>query len=144
MSEKALWAVVRNHLQPYGIVKRLEDRLTSGTPDVLYCLRAGPGAPAATGWIELKRLVSWPVRSTTIVRIPAHSGLQASFLLSWQQAGGRGWMLLQIARDYLLLDPAAAIKLTAGQCTAASLVASAAVHEQGSFPALKILKRLVG
>lgn len=70
-----------------------------GTPDVNCTL----------GWIELKSTAAWPVRENTIVRL-SHDlkPAQRVWLKRRRKAGGSCWVLITIARDWLLFDGAVA------------------------------------
>jgi hypothetical protein len=67
-----------------------------GTPDV-NCV---------SGWLELKSIEGWPVRPDTPVKIEHLSQDQRVWLLMRRRAGGRAWLLLKVADDWLLFDGA--------------------------------------
>jgi len=68
MSENALWITVRSRLTSFLEMERVENRVAAGTPDIWWCAR--PPLDPASGWIELKYLDRWPVRSHTPVVLP--------------------------------------------------------------------------
>ena len=86
---KALW---KFDAQP------VENSAVPGTPDVEYI----------GGWVELKQLPRWPVDPEGIVRIPHFTRQQRVFHIRRRRAGGSSWLLLQVGREWLLLDGAIA------------------------------------
>lgn len=98
MSEAALRGTVRRNLRPYGVLQWIESHMEAGVPDACVCLIGGE----VVGWLELKFLPAWPVRRTTPVRLKKFTQEQALWLKGWDKAGGHSWLLLQVAREYLL------------------------------------------
>lgn len=76
----------------------IENPIRAGTPDVNYI----------EGWIELKWLKTWPIRAGTIVQIPHYTDQQKIWHYRRRRAGGQSWFLLQVRREWLLLDGAIA------------------------------------
>ena len=69
--------------------------------------QACPGTPDVNfvhGWVELKKLPSWPKRATTPVRLPHFTPQQRVWHQRRWKAGGAVWMLLQVERDWLLFE----------------------------------------
>lgn len=67
----------------------------------------GPGTPdvnITTGWIELKKLDGWPAKDETPLRVPTYTPQQKIWALKRARAGGRVWMLIQVGKDFVLLD----------------------------------------
>lgn len=75
------------------------------------CLPGTPDVECIPGWIELKILNGWPVRSTTIVRLPKFRPGQRLWLRQRAAAGGRCWLLLRVRSDWLLFDGAYASRM---------------------------------
>ncbi len=73
--------------------KVVENSIDEGTPD-LNC---------TAGWIEMKNLSAWPVRSSTIVRPPHFTDGQRLWLRQRCAAGGRAWMMLTVGEDWCLI-----------------------------------------
>lgn len=113
--EAALRRYVREGLAVRGVLTcHHEDALNAGVPDLSY---AGNGRH---GWIELKSLVAWPTRETTIVRMARYSDAQRQWLRLRWEAAGHTWMLLRAGRDHLLFDGQTAAAVV-GHCTRAGL-----------------------
>jgi hypothetical protein len=88
--ESQLWTVVRRTLLPYGILKRIENILEDGTPDVAYTLRG------VDGWLELKDLDAWPAREGTVVRLDHYTAAQRLWHRQWRGVGGRCHVLARV------------------------------------------------
>jgi len=105
-SEDSLWKMERDKLSSFGILKRIEHKHELGWPDVLYVLRRP--APfhdqRATGFIENKQLDGWPIRASSVVRIPSLTRDQANWLGAWSKAGGRAALGLQVGSEYLFFS----------------------------------------
>lgn len=142
-SESALWSTVHDGLSRYGYLKRVENAIDTGTPDVAYCLRPSPVRPAVSGWLELKHADAWPARSDTPLAL-AHLTLeQVLFVEGWRAAGGRAHVLLQVARDYLLLRASTVRRLYRRELPRAVLVQQALLHHTGAGLARPLLRCLV-
>ena len=137
-AEANLWAALRRGLGPYGALIRVENALGSGTPDVAYCLNG------CAGWLELKRLIAWPVRPTTPLRVPHLTAEQVLWLEAWVKARGSAWCLLQVGGTYLLLDPAMTRALYERRLTQGDLRGGAAVVGGPHLPVAALLRCLTG
>ena len=91
MSESGLWKQIQPLLQPLDGI-RIEDSLGLGIPDVNYM----------EGWIELKWVDDWPVRDTTILRVPHFTAEQRTWLTRRCESGGRAHVLLSVGGDKML------------------------------------------
>jgi len=140
VSEATYWAQVRNALAPFGMLRRIENALELGTPDVAYCLRRQPTAPAFAGWVELKVFPRLPQRDP--VRIPHLTREQVRWGEEWVAAGGHSWLLLKAAQHHLLLYPPVPRRLFDGMLDSTALIQGATVAAEGRFPAGRILKAL--
>lgn len=140
--ESNFWSTTRSHLQPFGVLKRIESTADKGTGDIAYCLRRPkPGSVAASGFVELK-IADWPVRPLTPIR-PRHlTKDQVLFAEEWSEAGGRAWLLLRASPWYLLFDPAGIRGLFEGNVCARDAPAIAKAAGLGKFPTGPILKCL--
>ena len=134
-SERQLWRVVKLNLGPYGKFVRIESDTENGIPDVIYCVSGH------SGWIELKEVAEWPTRQSTRVKVPSLKLEQVMFLESWEKNGGSAYLLLQIHRNYLLLNPKTVRKLWDG-ILRADLETQAVVVGQHHLPALAIIRVL--
>lgn len=81
-------------------LKRIENTITSGQPDVIAINRKG-----AVFWVELKALISWPVRDTTAPLKGKFEKGQLSQLREWISWRGHGFVLLRVDKEFFLLDP---------------------------------------
>lgn len=70
---------------------RVENGACPGTPDIECTL----------GWIECKYLERWPSR-VPIVKCEHYTPQQRVWHVKRSRAGGRVFVMIQIARDYLL------------------------------------------
>ena len=126
MNEATLRNYVRPRLAAKGVLTtHHEDALNGGIPDLSY---SGGGVH---GWIELKWLEAWPVRTGTIVCIPHYTKEQKHFLLSRGRAGGRCWLLLRMGWEQLLFDHESA--QCVGQEAQQGLLALASAHWNSSI-----------
>lgn len=140
--ENRLWETLRERLTPYGLMKRVENAaIDEGCPDVTYLLRV-PARPVAVGWLELKHLAAWPVQDRWKVVVPHLTREQVLWLQSWCSSGGRADLLLQVARDYLLLDASATMALWRRELDHGQLVDRARVVGCGRFPARDLVRWL--
>ena len=83
---------------------RVENPIHPGTPDVNLVGR----------WIELKCIPGWPVRDTTVVRIPHYTPQQRVWLYRrWRYAPGSTLLLLEVRseRQWLVFDGDVAAKV---------------------------------
>tara|TARA_R110000796_G_scaffold41179_1_gene101910 strand:+ start:10402 stop:10809 length:408 start_codon:yes stop_codon:yes gene_type:complete len=116
MSEANLSRNVMKILRPLD-AQRVENKCGKGTPDVNYI----------GGWIELKQQDAWPKRPTTKVRLSHDLTLEQRIWINRREKkGGTVFVLLQIARDYLLLSGGVAATVI-GEANEAEL-RSAALH----------------
>lgn len=130
--ERNLWNTMRTHMKPLGVVERVENSAGAGTPDVTYCL-AG-----VSGWVELKALDDWPVRPATTISIPKLKKEQVEWLSRWHKAGGRAYMLLQVQRQYVLLDPMTTRDVYERTLVKEALLQRALLTHTGNFPTLRL------
>jgi hypothetical protein len=144
MSEANLWTTMRGAMSPYGKLKRIENSIDKGTPDVTYLFRRYPKVPPVMGWVELKYLDGWPDSDRTKVVVKKLTKDQVDFIADWDAAGGRAYVLIQVGRDYALLDAGTTGALYRRALTRLDLVGRAAVFAVGRFPATELVKALTG
>ena len=105
-AESLMWRKVRPFLLAAKLDPvRVENPIHPGTPDVNLC---------DGRWIELKCIPGWPVRVTTVVRIPHFTPQQRVFLYRrWRYAPGSTLLLLEVMseRQWLLFDGDVAAKI---------------------------------
>ena len=97
MSEAGLWDYLRNGMGAAWESQRHEDRLSMGIPDVSYSI-------SCHGWIELKDREDVPKRASTPVTLPHYTADQRNWLERHGKRGGRCFILLQVANEYMLFD----------------------------------------
>lgn len=114
MSEKALASRVVPLLKSLDAL-RVENPCMPGTPDVNMI----------TCWVELKQQDKWPVRASTPLRLDHDlTPQQRNWLERRIERGGRAYVLMQVARDYILLDGKVAAEII-GEATQAEIKAAA-------------------
>lgn len=115
---------------------RVENPIHPGTPDVNLC----------TGvWIELKCIPQWPVRDTTLVRIPHYTPQQRVWLYRrWKFAPGSTFLLLEVRADqqWLLFDGNVAAKVVGRGTTLQHRTSARAVLSEHALDQLSMI--LVG
>lgn len=91
MSEDILRSRFTHAIRKLDPVK-VENPAKPGTPDINYI----------EGWVELKWLPEWPKRAGTTVKFPKFYPQQRVWLVKRTLAGGKCFVLVQIASIYLL------------------------------------------
>lgn len=79
---------------PVNIENLLTGDAELGTPDVAY----------SHGFVELKNLDGFPVRASTVVRIPHYTDNQRDWLLAHHRAGGLAWLVIQVEQEWFVFD----------------------------------------
>lgn len=98
--EQRMWDAIKPNMAGLD-ARRIESTSTaSGIPDVNY----------VQGWIELKCLRGWPVREKTIVKVKHFTADQRAFLRVRWAAGGKTFLLLKVAKEWLLFTGPVAAK----------------------------------
>lgn len=138
--ESGLWKTFKANLSPFGKVKRLEDSLEAGTPDVIYTLANMRDRRRVMGWVELKQLPAWPVRDSTPVRINHLTLEQVIFAEEWEP---HVYMLLGVGReDFALLAPGTVRAIYERRLTSEGVFMESEVFSRGKFPTGEILRCL--
>jgi hypothetical protein len=92
MSEKNFWNLIRNNL---GIkMHRVENRVSSGMPDVHYVSNKG------SGWIELKYVSEFPRKGKMKIGIRK---AQKFWHRAYYNHGGKSWILIRVGRRGIIL-----------------------------------------
>jgi hypothetical protein len=92
MSEQSMSRLVMEALRPLDPV-RVENLVHPGTPDINF----------NHGWIELKEVVAWPSKPWHL-RIPHFTIQQKIWLRRRVKHGGRAYLLLKVASEWLLFS----------------------------------------
>lgn len=98
-------------MKPESAMRRRVIVMLHGTDPISVENPVHPGTPdvnCTLGWVELKWLPAWPLRSNTPVRIKHFTNQQRVWLLRRWNADRRAWLLLQIETSWLLFDGKAA------------------------------------
>lgn len=109
----------------------VENQVRPGTPDVNYI----------EGWIELKWLRAWPKRPETIVQIEHFTKQQRVWHFQRRRAGGQSWFLLQVRREWLLIDGALAA-LIVNKATRQELIGNTTVYWSSGLCGPDLVKML--
>ena len=144
MTEAVFWSgTVRPKLGRFGTLRRIENRIGEGTPDVAFCIRRYRKGhlPAASGWIETKHSYEWPIRETATLKFNHFTIEQVLWMEDWIGAGGRCFVLAQVARDYMLVPAKNARKIQAG-ATRREFITISDVYATGTFPTAEIVRCL--
>ena len=99
MSEKNFWNLIRSNLELN--MYRIENRVSSGMPDIHYISRSPISENGSSGWIELKYIESFPKKGKLSVglRLAQHLWHKKYRLLY----GGQTWVLVRVGRDGIYL-----------------------------------------
>ena len=144
MTEKLLWNTVKHKLGSYGKFERIENPLSPGMPDVVFCVRNA--IDGTGGFIELKSIVAAPHdvhrRGNPIKLRPA----QNIWIQDWKRAGGVVWILIRIGkpRRYMLLNGTYALHMNLSCATWSELLGIAYVYNGPEFPTREMLDQLKG
>ena len=92
MSEARLWKYVREGMNLHWEAQRIEDKLSSGVPDVMYSIKHH-------GWIELKYL---PKITKGVLSIHHLTAEQRNWIERHGRRTGKVFLLLQVTTHYLL------------------------------------------
>lgn len=116
-----MWRRARAALAPLDPV-RVENSADPGTPDVNL---------ADGSWIEMKWRRGWPRRDGTAVTFDHFTPQQRRWIERRVRAGGRVWVLVKVATEWLLLEGRVACRVL-GQANRDQLLrAAAAVWGRG-------------
>lgn len=134
MTESTFWSVIQPKLAPYGVFERIENPLVPGMADLSYCIRG------VEGWAELKHVDQWP---TSRLKLPHFSKEQHEWHLNRAKHGSRTCLLIQVARDYLIIPPHAITEVFYG-LPKDRYLDLAAVHATHVFPTHAVVKYMMG
>lgn len=143
MSEKALWKTFRRELGLYGKLVRIENKVSTGIPDVSYVLRLGLTSNfVGSGWVELKYLSAFPTRNQKVV-LEKLRREQVVFAEEWEGAGGTSVLLVQVGKLYYMFNSVGARRIFERTLDRADFIRHAKVS--GSpFPTATFLRYLAG
>lgn len=119
MNEATFWSSFVKptlHVPSLGRVAwKVPAEIRAGLPDVWWSRRhsvdpCGDRIAAIGGWLELKYLDAWPKRPGTPITIDV-TPMQLAHLREAASGGARTGVLLGVAREWYLFDPA---RLTSG------------------------------
>ena len=105
MIESTMRTTLVRLLKPLGAFAVENGGAHPGTPDIACTL----------GWIECKSTESWPVNPDTPVQLNHPlTQQQRIWQIKWAAAGGRGWVMLNVGREWLLLRGIVAATILGG------------------------------
>ena len=122
MSERSMRKTVITHLKDLD-AQAVENSVHPGTADVNY----------VEGWIELKYIPRWPKKADSIVPLPHFTPQQRVWLARRFRKNGNVFLLLKVAKDWLLFDGLAGSMLV-GRVTKKELLWGALVVWERSLP----------
>lgn len=143
-SEHALWDMVRRRLSGFGVMKRIENRVDIGMPDVLYCVKYPVTRQERyTGLLELKHAPLWPKLADTTLKIEHFTLEQVRWAEEWSAAGGSVFFLLQVENEYMLFKPSHMAAIYAGLTRNQLMTRSQPqAYGFGRFPTVEIIQTL--
>jgi hypothetical protein len=105
----------------------VENPKCPGTPDISYI----------GGWVETKALDEWPKKEKTPLRVDTFTDKQRIWLKKEAACGGNAFVMLQIGKEYLILDGLYAANYL-GYSTKAELIENALWYSS-TFPTVDLL-----
>lgn len=107
MNESGVWHTLSNGMKGLWHATRLESSAGNGVPDVSF------GVPGVNGFIELKHIKTWPVLSSTAVKLPLKPE-QKLWISIRGQITRNVWVLCRIEDSFALLTSFQAIRACEG------------------------------
>jgi hypothetical protein len=102
--EAIAWRRFRERLAGKLILRRVENAVGSGDPDVWFGTLNNHYSVPVSGWIELKRVKDWPKRDETPLIIDTFSPAQRLVLRRLTNNGHRAFLLCFIGRGCFIMD----------------------------------------
>lgn len=96
MNESTVWSYLKQGMKHYWIAFRIESCAGNGVPDVCFAM------PGFFGFIELKYIKEWPVRPSTLVKLPLRPE-QVLWIKRYGSCVGKVWAFIRIEDDFFLL-----------------------------------------
>lgn len=109
---------------PHAQVRQVENAAGAGDPDTYVCTKG------RSVWVELKYM-ALPKRKGTKLRGRHIRTSQLLWAAGHLRAGGTVWFLVQVGRDYYLLQPRVAARLKSGMAPDSLFEAASAVYTNG-------------
>lgn len=98
MNVGLMLAIGPKHLR----MQRIEDAYSSGIPDVAFS--ASWKRKRIAGWIELKRVLKYPVRKATPIKMEHFTKEQKLFLKLHGRLSHSAYLFVQVENDYYIFD----------------------------------------
>ena len=131
--------LVNTVLRGRADIQSIEDKFTSGIPDLNLC------ADGQEVWVELKIIDEWPVRPTTTLgsKLDHLTKEQIVWMRKRKKYGGHVFLFLKVAatREYFLFYGEDAQKVK--ECTAATAYALAPAYWNGHLKGDELIKELL-
>lgn len=120
-------------------IERIENMISSGMPDVTYCLRG------VEGFIELKEISDWPARPETPIHLPHYTPSQRNWHRARLQRGGRVYVLMGIGgKEWQLYHAGWALTRLGKDATRTDCTRAALAKGVGRFPGESIAEVITG
>lgn len=102
--EARSWKRLRERLSGALIMRRIENAVGQGDPDVWYGTQRERFTVPVSGWIELKHVVAWPKREATPLIIETFSPAQRLMLRRLTNNGHRAYLICFVGRGLFIMD----------------------------------------
>jgi hypothetical protein len=108
LPEQKLYDWLVRKIGHVSMLERVENRVKKDTPDLYFSTTHGQALRprALSGWIELKVLDAFPVRTTTTVKLPNWTTGQRYWALRHKRYGGYTWLVVQIGDEVFVHNAA--------------------------------------
>lgn len=139
--ENDLWASLKQNLEPYGRLKRIENSCDKGTPDISYLLRRYAKVDPIAGWLEMKWAPGWPYDGSPL-RVKSLTKDQVLWQEDWAAGGGRVFTLIRVHRDHLLVKPCLLRRVYERTIDPITLRGLATISWEGAYDPIQLLRAL--
>lgn len=110
-------------------MKRVENSVGEAMPDTICINRWG-----TVIWVENKCLDDWPARATTLPLKRSFEKGQLGFARQWNDWKGHSFVLLRVAKEYMLLNPKEDLQnMTTAAICAKAVIVSGDVYAIANF-----------
>ncbi len=115
MKESDLWRYVGGGLAGRWHATRIESSSGNGVPDVTFAIPSNiPGIKGTQGFLELKYIPKWPVKASTLVKLPLRAE-QKLWISNRGKVAGNVWVLCRIDNDFFLFNDIQALHASEGR-----------------------------
>ena len=96
--EGRVWRKVHDRMRARLMLRRVENVIRQGDPDIWYGTKANTYAVPVSGWIELKKVAAWPKKEDTPLMIDTLSPQQRVSLRNLTTNGHRAYLWCFVGR----------------------------------------------